>query len=183
MRAARTPNRRYASNRSIEGRTFTDRFTSSPMAALVGRTHSRGTNPGPFALSPTACRRPRSTIPHLSRNSPNSRAAFESPHWNPSRFCSRFRRIATCILDRAIPKDQSRRRRPTLRLPPSAARNVPIIKPPPLWSTFPSLRLVKQILHSRPWLALSPANNDRAHHNPASFIDMRTTVVRAATHG
>jgi hypothetical protein len=38
-------------------------------------------------------------------------------------------------------------------------------------------------LHSRPWLALSPANNDRAHHYLASFIDMRTTVVRAATHG
>jgi hypothetical protein len=36
---------------------------------------------------------------------------------------------------------------------------------------------------SCPWSALSPANNDRAHHNPASFIDMRTTVVRAATHG
>jgi hypothetical protein len=37
-------------------------------------------------------------------------------------------------------------------------------------------------LEAKP-LAPSPANNDRAHHYPASFIDMRTTVVRAATHG
>jgi hypothetical protein len=165
--------------------TTTTSAPTSPTRAYTPGAAAVSSSPpnSPCSTPPTAGRRrPRTTIPHLSRNSPNSRAAFESPHWNPSRFCSRFRRIATCILDRAIPKDQSRRRRPTLRLPPSAARNVRIIKPPPWW-TFPSLRVVKQTLHSCPWLALSPANNDRAHHYPASLIDLRTTVVRAATHG